>query len=125
MLFQGLKKAIDQLYPKRTSRRKLRRELINRESAIGRNLFGPIPAGHRRDFYCLDKHTIIWNEAWRDAKNREHKIRTRYEIYPHKIVKAQDGQAPHFISLEEARQLLVAMRWYQYLVGKHVYHQAT
>ena len=31
------------------------RRLIEMESRIGRELFGPIPAGHRRDFFCLDE----------------------------------------------------------------------
>jgi len=121
MMLKAIKKAIDQLYPKRSSRRKLWKQLIRQESAIGRTLFGPIPEGHRRDFYVLNKRTIIWNEAWRDGSNKEHKLRTRYEIYPGKIVKAQDGQPPQFVSKEEANQLLLAMRWYHYLVGKKIY----
>jgi hypothetical protein len=121
VLLGGIKKAIDQLYPKRTTRRKLKRQLLAKESAIGKALFGSVPKGHRRDFYVLDAQTIIWNEAWRDNRNKERMTRTRYEIYPNKIVKAQDGQPPRFISKEEATQLLTAMRWYRYLVGKNIY----
>ena len=38
------------------------RQLIELESEIGRELFGPIPAGHQRDFFCLDAHTWVWHE---------------------------------------------------------------
>ena len=38
------------------------RNLIRYEAKVGGDLFGPIPAGHRRDFFCLDEHTWIWHE---------------------------------------------------------------
>lgn len=34
------------------------RELIQRESTIGRELFGPVPEGHRREFFCLDEKNM-------------------------------------------------------------------
>jgi hypothetical protein len=33
------------------------RELIQLESEIGAKLFGPVPQGFRREFFCLDENT--------------------------------------------------------------------
>ena len=48
------------------------RDLLRQESKIGANLFGPIPKGHRRDFFCLDEATWIWHEEWKDEKGVTH-----------------------------------------------------
>ena len=48
------------------------RELITLESEIGSQLFGPIPEGHRREFFCLDEKTWIWHEEWLDEIGRAH-----------------------------------------------------
>ena len=46
------------------------RELLTLESEIGGKLFGPVPAGHRREFFCLDEKTWIWYEEWRDETKK-------------------------------------------------------
>jgi hypothetical protein len=121
MMLKGIKRAIEQLYPRRTSRRNLKKQLIQKESEIGRTLFGKIPEGHQRDFYVYDERTVIWNEAWVDANNKKHFVRTRYELYPKKIVKAQDGRAPEFLSRDEAVRLVEALRVYKEQVTKKIY----
>jgi hypothetical protein len=42
------------------------RKLIRREAKIGGTIFGPVPAGHRREFFCLDEHSWVWHEEWID-----------------------------------------------------------
>jgi hypothetical protein len=46
------------------------RELLQLESEIGAKLFGEVPAGHRREFFCLDEKTWIWHEEWIDPKTK-------------------------------------------------------
>ena len=43
-------------------RRAVEKNLINAESALGRTLFGYIPAGGSREFFCLKKNVWIWYE---------------------------------------------------------------
>ncbi len=39
---------------------KLERDLLRHEAKIGGELFGPLPQGGRREFFCLDEYTWIW-----------------------------------------------------------------
>jgi hypothetical protein len=98
------------------------RQLIRREAAIGGQLFGPIPAGHRREFFCLDEHTWIWHEEWIDrAGARQHRT-TRYDLRPDGVIKAQNGQDYQYVSLDEAQHLLEAAKLYRQRVFHEVYN---
>jgi hypothetical protein len=98
------------------------RQLLARESAIGRQLFGAIPKGHHREFFCLDKHTWIWYESWVDkTSGRRQEVTTRYEIQPHAIMKVQDGQPYQEVAGEELHNLILAMRQYYTRVGQEIY----
>lgn len=116
-----LDKIVGQVWPRKLNRR----ELIKKESELGKQLFGPIPAGHDRDFFCLDDHTWVWHEGWRDAKGSYRSVSTRYEIHQDRIIKIQDGQPNRLVGSSEAERLLEATKWYYHLVGKHVYGLST
>lgn len=98
------------------------RELIDRESRIGRQLFGPIPKGHRREFFCLDDHTWIWYEEWVDANGQRQFLNTRYEIRNNGVLKIQGDRHYVFIGEEETKNLLRAMRLYYQYVMAHIYN---
>jgi len=98
------------------------RELIQLESEIGAQLFGEIPAGHRREFFCLDPTTWIWHEEWKDPKT--HKLShttTRYEIHEKGILKVQDGPRYDFIEGAELSNLLLAIDMYYEQVTRKIY----
>ncbi|PLS80977.1 hypothetical protein CYG49_03540 [Candidatus Saccharibacteria bacterium] len=98
------------------------RDLIRLESEIGRELFGPVPAGHRREFFCLDEHTWIWHEEWIDTESGERKIMTtRYEVHPNGILKVQEGQPYRFIEGQELEYLATATRMYRERVMRELY----
>lgn len=98
------------------------RQLIELESEIGSQLFGPIPAGHRRDFFCLDQNTWVWHEEWIDAATGQHRSSTtRYEVHDTGILKAQDGINYRFIEGEELKNLTLAVRLYYEQVMRGVY----
>ncbi|HSW81562.1 MAG TPA: hypothetical protein VLG40_04150 [Candidatus Saccharimonas sp.] len=98
------------------------RDLIRMESKIGAQLFGALPKGHRREFFCLDEHTWIWFEEWPDAKGKMASVTTRYEIHPNGILKVQDGQPYEVVEGEELRNFAMATRLYREHVIRDVYH---
>lgn len=99
------------------------RQLIELEAEIGGALFGPIPAGHRREFFCLDEHTWVWHEEWVDTNNQRKVTSTRYEIHDNGVLKAQDGKVYKFIEGEELRNLTLAIRLYYEAVSRGIYRR--
>jgi hypothetical protein len=96
------------------------REKLRQAAKMGGQLFGPVPEGVRREFFCLNKDTWVWHEEWLDAKGERHVVTTRYDIRPNGVLKAQDGQPYRFIEKEEARRLYKAARMYNYLVHTQI-----
>lgn len=99
----------------------LYRSLVRREAKIGGEIFGPVPNGGRREFFCLDEHTWIWHEEWVDATGRRRIKTTRYDIRPTGILKAQDGQTYQHVSIEEAKRLLQAAKVYEKRIKSELY----
>lgn len=101
------------------------RDLIKAESKIGGTLFGPIPEGHRREFFCLDNKTWVWHEEWADEKGRTKSMTTRYEVRPNGVMKIQDGHKYSYISGQELHNLANACNLYYQHVAAGVYHQTS
>lgn len=99
------------------------RDLIRMESKIGAQLFGPVPKGHRREFFCLDEHTWIWYEEWLDQNGKRQSVTTRYEVHPNNILKVQDGHPYQIVEGEELRNLATATRHYREQVIRGLYHR--
>lgn len=102
-------------------RAKLETDLIRHEAKIGGEIFGPLPSGHRREFFCLDSHTWIWHEEWRDNAGKKHVRTTRYIVRPDTIVKTHDNQPYQKVSDQEALKLLDAARAYRQRVSSELY----
>lgn len=103
---------------------KLYRDLIRHEAKIGGTLFGKIPKGGRREFFCLDEYTWVWHEEWQD-KNGKHRSRTtRYNVRPDSIVKIQDGKKYEQISNDEAARFYDAVLAYERKVKRELYQIA-
>ena len=102
------------------------RELIRREAKIGGELFGPVPKGVRREFFCLDEHTWVWHEEWIDASTGKRRVvTTRYDVRPNGVLKAQDGRVYGYVDKEEGDRLLHAVRIYNQRVQTELYTQAA
>lgn len=97
------------------------REAIRREAKIGGELFGPIPAGGRREFFCLNDRTWVWHEEWVDQQGIRQAITTRYDIRPTGILKAQDGRPYQYIGYDEAKRFNQAVRLYNKRVNAELY----
>lgn len=99
------------------------RNLIRKEASIGATVFGPVPKGHARSFFCLDEHTWIWHEEWL-VKGSQRQVRTtRYIIRPDGVLKTQDGRTYQAISPNEAGNLRDAIRLYRHRVMRDLYQQ--
>ena len=99
----------------------LYRSLIRREAKIGGEIFGPMPVGGKREFFCLDEHTWIWHEEWVNSSGIRQIKTTRYDIRPTGILKAQDGQTYQNVSLDEAERLLQASKLYEQRLRTELY----
>jgi hypothetical protein len=99
-----------------------RRDLIRMESRIGGQLFGPVPKDHRREFFCLDRHTWVWYEEWIDPATRKRaSTTTRYEVNENGVLKVQEGQPYKFVEGQELTNLVWAMHLYYEEVARNIY----
>lgn len=106
---------------KRALKHLTERELLSLESEIGASLFGPIPVGHRREFFCLDEHTWIWHEEWLDASKKLATSTVRYEVNEHGVLKVQEGARYSYLEGDELRNFGIALRMYYERVAREVY----
>jgi len=99
---------------RRQAERRVRqqRDLLRWQAQMGGELFGPVPAGRRREFIRLDDATWIWHEEWVDLQGVRRSVTTRYDIRPEGILKAQDGQPYRYIHAEEAHNFRTAVELY-------------
>ncbi len=100
------------------------RSLIRKEARIGGQLFGPLPKGHRREFFCLDERTWVWHEEWFDESGHLQNKTTRFEVYSDKILKVQNGEY-YQIDRDEARNLYQAAQLYNKRIRTELYTQTA
>lgn len=98
----------------------IKRDLLRRESKIGGQLFGPVPKGVTREFFCLDKHTWVWVEQWNQGGVYKSRT-TKYMIRPTEILKSVDGNSYERVSIEEAKNFERAAHQYVKRVKTEVY----
>jgi hypothetical protein len=91
----------------------LERELIRQEAEIGGKLFGDLPKGHVRQFFCLDDRTWIWHKQWFDQNGERQSMTTRYVVRPTGgVIRSQNGQAYQYLSSSEADNFYKATQLY-------------
>ncbi len=99
----------------------LYRNLIHHEAEIGGSVFGPIPKGNRREFFCLDEHTWVWHEEWTDETGQRHVRATRYDVRPDGLLKSQNGHYQR-ASAHETSKFKQAARQYVDRVNREMYN---
>ncbi len=103
---------IPKLSPQDGQRRAaLKRQLKRHEAVIGGQLFGPIPEGHHREFFCLDARTWVWHEEWEENGHRQ-SVTTHYNIRPEGILK-QQGDQYRRLTKQETHNLCRAAELYK------------
>ena len=95
----------------------LLRAVLHYEARLGGELFGPIPKGHRREFFCLDRRTWVWHEEWIDEQGKRQVMTTRYDVRPQGILKSQGIHAHQKLSQQEAENFHHAVQQYGQRVG--------
>lgn len=98
-------------------RANVHRALLHYQARLGGELFGPIPKGGRREFFCLDERTWVWHEEWIDQNGKRQVMTTRYDVRPHGVVKSQGAHAYQALSQQEAVNLYQAIELYEQRVG--------
>ena len=102
-------------------RARVRRDLIRQEAIIGRQVFGPIPEGHKREFFRVDKGTWVWQESWIDDNRQKQQRHTKYVLRDNDIVKSVNSGSYERVSIEEAKNFEAAVHDYVKRVDKEVY----
>lgn len=97
------------------------RELIQLESEIGRELFGPIDKGCRREFFNTSPEVWIWHEEWKDEAGKVQQLTTKYEVRADGVWKLQPG--PRYFQLhgDELKNFHAATQLYYERVMRDVY----
>lgn len=96
-------------------------DLINAESALGRTLFGPVPDGHRREFFISKKNVWIWHESFVNKVGRLEEMTIRYEVRPTGVYKKPVGGSYQKIEGEELENFRQAAHSYLELVKSKLY----
>lgn len=96
-------------------------DLLSAESELGRTLFGPIPAGHQREFFKHRGNVWIWHENWLDGAGVEQEITIRYEVRPNGVYKKVPGAPYERLVGGELANFRLATRSYFDLVGSKLY----
>ena len=96
-------------------------ELINAESALGRTLFGPIPAGHQREFFAFRKNVWIWYECWQNEAGGLQDLIIRYEVRPNGVYKRAGKGNYEKLEGEELNNFRLAVHSYLDLVKTKLY----
>jgi len=102
-------------------RSQVRRDLIRKEAIIGRTVFGPIPEGHKREFFRVDKGTWVWQESWVDDNRQKQQRHTKYVLRDNDIVKSVNSGSYERVSIAEAENFEAAVHEYVKRVDKDVY----
>ena len=109
------KKIIASAKPKIT-----KEQLINDESALGGQLFGPIPKGHQREFFLYHHNYWIYYETWYEGGRKKESTIT-YEVRKNGVYKNPLGSGYRKISGAELQNFCHAVREYRRLVKAKLY----
>lgn len=96
-------------------------DLINAESKFGRTLFGPIPAGHQREFFQHKKNVWIYHESWQELGIKK-EMTIRYEVRQDGVYKKPLGGKIVKIEGEELENFRKALHSYLKIVKENLYY---
>lgn len=95
-------------------------DLINAESRLGALLFGPIPAGHRREFFRYRHNVWIYHEEWTENDKKMESTIT-YKVQENGVYKCPLGGEYIKIKDAELANFRKATREYLKLVKQKLY----
>ena len=95
-------------------------DLINAESELGRTIFGPIPAGHQREFFQHQKNVWLYHESWFENEVKK-ETTIRYEVRKDGVYKKPLGGKYTKLSGKELENFRKALHAYLKLVKEKLY----
>jgi hypothetical protein len=98
------------------------KDYIAREAVLGARILGPIPSGHNREFFCLDRNTWIWHESWQDEAGRHQEFIVNYEVDPTGILKRINGGQFTKLQGQELANFDRAITEYYHQVSRQIYN---
>jgi hypothetical protein len=101
------------------------RALLRHLAKLGGTVFGPIPEGVRREFFCLDERTWVWHEEWSDQTGQHHATTTRYDVRPNGVLKSQGTNSYQRLQAEEERNFRAAIDLYAQLTQREIARLST
>lgn len=109
------------LKPLRRTAFMTRDDLINAESRLGSTIFGPVPAGHRREFFHDQENIWIWFESWRDETDHPRQLTVRYEVRPSGVYKKISAGSYFKLTGDELENFRRATHAYLHIIKKYLY----
>lgn len=105
-----------------------RADLINAESRLGSTIFGPVPAGHRREFFHDQENIWIWHEDWSDitpddGQTHSHQLTVRYEVRTSGVYKKVSAGSYFKLEGEELENFRRATHAYLHVIKTHLYNR--
>ena len=88
------------------------RSLLHHLARLGGTVFGSVPSGVRREFFCLDPHTWVWHEEWTDQNGQHQAMTTRYDVRPGSILKSQGVHSYQRLTTQEEQNFRQAAKIY-------------
>lgn len=95
-------------------------DLINAESRLGATLFGPIPTGHRREFFRYRHNVWIYHESWK-AGDKKMESTITYKVKENGVFKCPLGGEYIKITGAELNNFKKAVKEYLKLVKTNLY----
>lgn len=95
-------------------------DLINAESKLGATLFGPIPTGHRREFFRYRHNVWIYHESW-TAGGKKMESTITYKVKENGVFKCPLGGEYTKISGAELENFKKATSEYLKLIKNRLY----
>lgn len=97
-------------------------DLITLESKYGGAMFGPVEAGHRREFFKDKENVWIWYEGWTNPAGITQEIVIRYEVRPSGVFKRVGGEKYKKLSGAELDNFRNAARNYLKTMKTKLYY---
>lgn len=102
-----------------------RANLINIESRLGSTIFGPIPEGHRREFFHDQNNVWIWHEDWVDRQQNTHQMTVRYEVRSSGVYKKISTGKYFKLEGDELENFRKATHVYLYMIKRYLYNNTA
>lgn len=96
-------------------------DLINAESALGGMLFGPVPAGHRREFFRYKHNVWIFHESWTGQNAEKLEATITYEVRENGVYKLPLGGKYVKITGSELDNFVKATKEYLKIIKQKLY----